>query len=698
MKSLFLILLFSASAAAQTPAPDVAWPREAKAADGTVVTVYQPQVERWADNRLSGRAAVAVQRPGEKEPRYGVIEISARTDIDKGADLVTITAPRITRSSFPGATEQQSAQILAILRGAVTRSSWPVSAQALQANLAVTEARAAQKTQAVKNDPPQILFRTVPSLLVLVDGEPALRPARDGGTLLRVINTTAALFQAPGTEPSQTTFYLWALGRWFEAKALGGEWKGAVMPPVVLDNARNALGKQYEPLEGKDAEGKPLFDAGVTPQIVVATRPTELLQSKGEPKMTPIPGTQLLYVSNSSNDIFLDTKSQAHYVLVSGRWFTSKGLSGPWTFVPGKSLPADFRKIPPDHAMGDVLASVPDTPQAREAVIANQIPQTATVQRDAQPTPVAYDGGSPQWKPIQGTTMSYAPNTASPVIWVAEKSYYMVQNGVWFAGSSPTGPWVVAVGVPSAIYAIPPSSPMHYVTYVRIYGSTATVVYTGYTPGYYGTVASPEGVVVYGTGYYYPPYVGAYWYPYPPTYGFGMYVGVGFWFGFGIAVMPPWHMGGCCWYGGPVVIHHGGNLNVNNSYNRWGGKTTSVSGPGGRNVTASQVGNTTFAKGSGSNNVYAGRDGNVYRRDEGGDWQKYQGKGDGWSDVDRGQRDKPQQRPAGGESVNSLDRQYQGRQAGADRAQQYRGGGGGGFQGGGARGGGGGMRGGGGRR
>ena len=60
MKQLLLLLAFSASAWAQTPAPDVAWPREAKAADGTVVTVYQPQVERWADNSLSARAAVSV--------------------------------------------------------------------------------------------------------------------------------------------------------------------------------------------------------------------------------------------------------------------------------------------------------------------------------------------------------------------------------------------------------------------------------------------------------------------------------------------------------------------------------------------------------------------------------------------------------------------------------------------------------------
>ena len=40
------------------PAPDVAWPRERTAPDGTKITVYQPQLERWADNNLSGRAAV----------------------------------------------------------------------------------------------------------------------------------------------------------------------------------------------------------------------------------------------------------------------------------------------------------------------------------------------------------------------------------------------------------------------------------------------------------------------------------------------------------------------------------------------------------------------------------------------------------------------------------------------------------------
>ena len=170
MKLFFSVIVLLVASRSLAQAPDVAWPREVKAADGTAITVYQPQVERWADNNLSGRAAVSVLRPGEKEPHYGVIELAARTDIDKSADVVTLSSVRVTRSSFPGASAEDAEKYLATLRGAVTRTTWPVSAQALQSNLAIAQARS-QKGLPVKNDPPQILFRNAPSMLVLVDGE-----------------------------------------------------------------------------------------------------------------------------------------------------------------------------------------------------------------------------------------------------------------------------------------------------------------------------------------------------------------------------------------------------------------------------------------------------------------------------------------------------------------------------------------------
>jgi hypothetical protein len=676
MKTLFLLAALMATCVAWAQAPDVAWPREVKAADGTAITVYQPQVERWADNNLAGRAAVSVLRPGEKEPRYGMIELTARTQIDKSADLVTLSNLRVTKSNFPGASAEEAEKYLATLRGSVTRQSWPVSAQALQANLAIAQART-QKGLPVKNDPPQILFRTAPSMLVLVDGEPALRPAKDVPSLWRVINTTALILQ----EPQSKTFYLWAAGRWWSSPQVAAEWKPAGSVPEPAEKARGALAKQFDPLESKDAA-----EIGT---VIVATRPTELLQSKGEPKLAPISATELLYVTNSPNDIFLVLGAQTYYVLISGRWFTSKSLEGPWGFVPGKSLPAEFSKIPPEHAMADVLISVPGTPQAREAAIANQIPQTATVQRDVQPAPVAFDGGEPQWKPVDGTPLSYAPNTQAPVIRVDPKSYYMVQNGVWFTAAAPAGPYAVATAVPPVIYSIPTSSPVHYVTYVRVYSSTPNTVFVGYTPGYYGTVTAVDGTVVYGTGYAYPVYIGTYWYPPPPTYGWGYGFTVGiFW---GAAIGGGWH-NPCCYGGGGGVYvshHHHNNINIDNSYNRWGNKSQTVTGPGGKSATTRQVGQTTLAKGSGSNNVYAGRDGEVYRKNDSGQWQQYGGKGQGWSDLDKPQRGQSaQQLPA--ESRQSLDRQAQSRDVGAQRAQQFHGAGG--FQGGGgARGGGGGR-------
>ena len=47
--------------------------------------------------------------------------------------MVTLSSLRIAKSSFPGASPEDSEKYLATLRASVTRQSWPVSAQALQA-------------------------------------------------------------------------------------------------------------------------------------------------------------------------------------------------------------------------------------------------------------------------------------------------------------------------------------------------------------------------------------------------------------------------------------------------------------------------------------------------------------------------------------------------------------------------------------
>lgn len=68
----------------------------------------------------------------------------------------------------------------------------------------------------------------------------------------------------------------------------------------------------------------------------------------GPARWVPIQGTQLLYVDNTTGNIFKEIGDQHNYLLISGRWFKSQDMAGPWTFVAANELPADVVNIPDD--------------------------------------------------------------------------------------------------------------------------------------------------------------------------------------------------------------------------------------------------------------------------------------------------------------------------------------------------------------
>ena len=144
-------------------------------------------------------------------------------------------------------------------------------------------------------------------------------------------------------------------------------------------------------------------------------------------------------------------------------------------------------------------ASVPGTRQAQEAAIASTIPTTTKIERQAAKLRVTIDG-TPEIRPIKGTQLNYVYNASLPIIEVDSEHWYACQDGVWFVGPASTGPWAVSDWCRHK-HAIPPSSPLYYVTYARVYSSDNRFVYVGYTPGYYGVIVSSDGTVVYGTGY-----------------------------------------------------------------------------------------------------------------------------------------------------------------------------------------------------
>ncbi len=145
-------------------------------------------------------------------------------------------------------------------------------------------------------------------------------------------------------------------------------------------------------------------------QIITATEPTELIVTDGEPEFQTITGTNLLFISNTDSDVFMDIDTQQIYVLLSGRWFTAPKKEGPWSYVYPNKLPEDFAKIPPGSEKGNVRANIAGTEEAHEAVVETHIPQTAAVKRSEANLTVTYDG-DPKFEPIEGTSMKYAVNT-----------------------------------------------------------------------------------------------------------------------------------------------------------------------------------------------------------------------------------------------------------------------------------------------
>lgn len=630
---LLLVSLFLAPSVlpwAHTQAPgassaDDTWPKQF-VSGGNTFSIYQPQIERWQWNELQARAAVGLETAASPQPRFGVIWFSALTNVDKESRMVTLQDMSLFKIDFPG-TPDEGIDYASALNDALPSQPIQIALDRLQANLEVTKVIGRRQQVPVKNTPPRIVYSPRLAVLVLTDGKLVLRQVQ-GTPLMRAINTRALLL----LDTSSGTYYLWLLNRWVQAPAFEGPWTAATSAPAALETTKQqAIADKQVSVDDFTPPVKQALEQGQLPVIYTSTAPAELIQTEGPAQFQPIATTQIFDVSNTASSLFFYRTTQQYYVLISGRWFRARALSGPWAFVEPSTLPGDFAQIPLNHPKGAVLASVPGTAEAKQAVIANGIPQTATIARTARLT-VTYDG-SPQFTPITGTGLSYARNAPLPVIQVDPTYYMALQDGVWFVSSSPARTWLVATSVPPVIYTIPPTAPLYYVTHVYVYGSTPQVVYTGYTPGYYGMVVTPSNLVVYGTGYVYPAWAGTVWYPLPATYGAyaagygaGVFTGFAFGMAFGaIAASAPWGWhGGCCWGG-----WHGGYANVN-IYTRYGNKYY--------RAATGTIGNTQFARTQNTalarqgNNVYATHDGNVYRN-TGGGWEHYNSSTNSWNRV-----------------------------------------------------------------
>ncbi|MGX5818932.1 hypothetical protein ACWKWU_12090 [Chitinophaga lutea] len=673
-----ILLLLSLPVLAQDPG----WPRQISR-DGNTLVYYQPQVDEWNNyTELKGRMAFSLTAKNDRQV-LGVASLTGETIVDKTNRTVYFRNLQVTDVRFPSLSADSARLLEPMVKSLMPADGEPISVDRLMAD--IQQHNKPPQSPALKNDPPPIFYSATPAILLMVEGKPVLVDI-EHTHLQYVVNTNWDLFY----DKQSKQYFLLTGSTWMNATELKGPWTATRSLPK--DMGRLPADQHFDDV--KKAVPPPVKATG-SPTIFFSDVPAELIYVKGPPVYTRIPGTRLLYISNTDNDVFLDDDRRTWYVLLSGRWFSAPASSGPWTYV-GDKLPADFAKIPEGSPKAGVLASVPGTVEASDAVLLAQIPTVAIVnkQEAAAKVNIHYDG-KPEFKPIETTTLEYAINTPDKVIKYNDE-YYACYNAVWFVSSSPTGPWTAATSVPAEIYKIPSSSPVYNVTYVTQTEVDNTSVESSAAAGYFGMFvlgAVVGAAVVYGTGWYYPPY---FWWgpgmawpiyrPWPATYGAGFVYNP--WtggFAGGRTVYGPYGAAGGAawynpatgrygrsasvqgWYGGrtaanvynPWTGNYGHTSQAHNAYAQWGHSAASnghqwvqtghISTGRGTTVGYRTSGGQSGVIHSGmhgkviktDNGVFAGHDGNVYKKNTNGGWSQYNNRS--WQPVNTPDRQLGQQ-------------------------------------------------------
>jgi len=703
-------------------AQDEGWPRTLTKPGGTLV-LYQPQVDDWKNyQQVDARMAFTLTPTGGKS-HVGVVTVQMQSATNVDEHIVLLSNPTITSIYFPSLDAATTSQMDQLLRTFVNPSAtMSISLDRLAASVQKTKTPPA--TTSLKNDPPTIFISFKPAILLLVNGTPTTAPIANTN-LQFVVNANWPLF----VEQGSSRYYLFDSKGWLTSTSLQANWTPTTNLPAGMSEVPQ--NQNFTTLKGFIPP--PAGSGSSYPVVYFSSTPAEIVVFNGRPQWTPIPGTQLSYASNTGSPVFKYGPTGAYYFLASGRWFTSTApIVGPWTFAT-YSLPPDFKQIPPSSPASNVLASVPGTPQAEDAVLIAQIPTTATVTpAAANEVKVSY-AGQPQFQPIEGTTMYYAVNTPNRVIQVGNE-YYLCYQGAWFVSFSAQGPWQVAQSVPQVIYTIPPSSPVYNVTYVTQVPASNGAVTASYTAGYMGAFiagAAVGAIVCSGTGWYYPPYVyGGFYYPYAATYGYhtyySPYTGAYGWGGSAYGPYGSAHWGagynpttGTYARGATVSTPYGSRAageaynpytgasaatrQGSNAYGSWGQSVYNKNGEtaytqhasnaygtaasaqtsaGGKAAGMSTAYGTTAAGKTSSGDMYATHDGNVYKN-TGSGWQSYNN--GSWNNVQKPTTTSAQNysqthpsgssdsgyHPSSGSSWSDMNQEAQDRARGAQQSQHY---------------------------
>ena len=267
------------------------------------MVIYRPQIESFEGGRVEARAAISVRQGSpETSPTFAAMRFIAITDLTRNDAVLNARDIELVDLHLGDESVSQQQELIQVVRQQLAGITLRIAND--NGTIVAKGDEGQDDPSNLRSDPPRIIMSTEPALLVPIDGEPRLQHI-EGTELQWVANSSIPIIER------QQTYYLFAGGTlWYTSESVFGPWR-------VTDLVPDEVSQVVEDELGEDVEG---IDP-VPARIIVATEPTELIVSDGDPAWSPVEGMDLLFMSNTESNVFLDLASGDHFLLLGGRWF-----------------------------------------------------------------------------------------------------------------------------------------------------------------------------------------------------------------------------------------------------------------------------------------------------------------------------------------------------------------------------------------
>lgn len=725
---LFPFILIANSVYSKTVESPKEWPR-IYLNSGNRLAVHQFQLDDWGEYLLlRGKTAVEVQLKGDERKYYGAMHLEASTAVDFESRIVFLNDFKITSLTFPNIDSKLADKCEKAVKSALpVGGSMTVSLDRVLAGIERTKQQT--RTISVNLDPPPIHYSDKPAVLINFMGEPKFEAVKGGGGLLFAVNTNWDILLEVGS----SKYYLLNGDNWLVTGDIAkGPWKTARSLPKSFNKLpNNDNWKEVKKnIPGKKGVKVPKVYVSTKPAELILTEGAPEYTPISGSKLLFIANTEsdIFLHSPTSIHYFLTSGRWFKAKKLGGKWSAaSKNLPKDFSKIPVDHLKSHVLSSVPGTPEADaavLLASLP-----RKATVSRKTTKV-TVVYEGDPEFILIKGtGSPVYFAVnspynifQVEKMYYCVhdgiwfNSSSPQgPWLVSteipKVLYTIpsdhpKHNVTYVYIYDSTPDTVVVGYTSGY-----SGTYVATTGVIMFGVGYWIIHDDYY--HYHHYHYHSHYYSYGSAYHYSYYYGSY---YRSASHYGPHGGAGGWAGYDPG-SGTYYRGGYA-YGphgsafarqayNPYSDRYGAQVGAKTPYGSWGRSVVSQGDEwarGGHRVEGDKgIGGIKTSRGgkviAGYNketgrggiigkdqhgDLYLGKDGSVYKRED-NNWQK--NSREGWENVEtreprktdksrearpaRQQPDRSAQLPVTQGRQGDLNREYQKRSYGNNRANTY---------------------------